>query len=272
MFNIAIAFDNQQNIALVLIKNIIDKSVKKELCFHIFIDQKTDFEWHEKLLKSWKVIFSIYRINEEDLGGMYIDRVHYTHITNASFYRLLMPSILNNLQCFLYIDTDTYINCDIREIFDYCSSTHALTVASEREGFNAGVLLINPKNFLHELPIEKSIELFNQHKFISDNELLVYFFRNPATLPIHFNYPAHSVTKKNNSLKIIHFMGTTKPWRYSTNLKFTKEWRSIHIAIFGKNPWDKITIKERILRITYMISPSPKLLYSLVSRFKNYLK
>lgn len=62
MFNIAIAFDNQQNIALVLIKNIITKSVRNELKFHIFIDEKTDFEWHEKLLNSWIVKLSIIRI------------------------------------------------------------------------------------------------------------------------------------------------------------------------------------------------------------------
>lgn len=272
MFNIAIAFDNQQNIALVLIKNIINNSVKKELNFHIFMDEKTDFNFYEELLDSWKVNYHIYRINESDLGGMYIDQLHYSHITNASFYRLLMPKILINLICFLYIDTDTYVNCDIREIFNFRSDTHALTVASQGDGFNAGVLLINPRIFNAELPIEKSIALFNQYKFIGDNELLVYFFRNPSTLPIEYNFPAHSVTKKTDSLKIIHFMGTTKPWRYSTNLKFTREWRSIHKEIFGKNPWDKITIKERILRITYLISPSPKLLYSLASRFKYYLK
>lgn len=100
LFNIAIAFDNQQDIALVLILNIINNSVKKELSFHIFIDKKTDFKWYEELLNSLNVKYSIYRINENDLGGMHIDQVYYSHITNASFYRLLMPKVLNDLECF----------------------------------------------------------------------------------------------------------------------------------------------------------------------------
>ena len=157
MYNIAIAFDNQSDYSIVLIKNIVNKSEKSQLRFLIFVDYTTEYNWHENWLVENAIDYKLIRINSADLGVMKIDKTKYKHISNAAFYRLLMPSMLSHVSCFLYLDTDVYVNCDIREIFSFCSENKALSVASTGNGFNSGVLLINTKVFNLRLPIETEV-------------------------------------------------------------------------------------------------------------------
>jgi len=118
---------------------------------------------------------------------MHIDKDAYKHITDAAFYRLLMPEKLADLDCFLYLDTDIYVNFDLSEIFKACPKHHAITGASNGEGFNSGVMLINPKKFTEQLSLEKTIEIFNEHGFAGDNELLVHYFKDFNRIGLEYN-------------------------------------------------------------------------------------
>jgi len=273
MNHVAIAFDNQADYSLVLIKNILGKSISKDFFFHIFISNLTDYDWHHKWLLENNVLHEIYIINQNELQGMSIDRDVYTHITDASYYRLLMPSKLSELKCFLYLDTDIYVNCDLSTIFNFCSEDKSISVASEGKSFNAGVLLINPERFNKELPLKKAIDLFNEHKFVSDNKLLVHHFKDFNILGMEYNANPVWYTKKSTRIdydgpKIVHFMGTAKPWRYSTVLPFAREWRELYFNVHKRNPWNRITVKEFLLRMIYVIFPNPSVLFC----FQNYYR
>jgi lipopolysaccharide biosynthesis glycosyltransferase len=268
MYHIAVAFDNQSDYSLVLIKNIVDKSESSLIYFHIFIGEFTDYSLHHNWLSQNNISPRVYRITESDLNGMHIDLNAYKHITNAAFYRLLMPSVLSNLDCFLYLDTDIYVDFDILEIFKHCPKNQSITVASEGSGFNSGMLLINPRRYNHELSLIRTFDLFNEHRFSGDNELLVHYFKDFNKVGLEYNRSAYSVVSQLPSQtteenKVIHFMGTTKPWRYSTILPFAKEWRAIYYEIYKRNPWEKITIKEFLLRFLYLVFPNPKFLFQL---------
>jgi lipopolysaccharide biosynthesis glycosyltransferase len=99
---------------------------------------------------------------------MHKNKNAYKHITDEAFYRLLMPAKLADLEFFLYLDTDIYVNFDLSETFKACPNHHLITVASNEEGFNSGVILINHKKFTEQVSREKTIELFNEHGFASD--------------------------------------------------------------------------------------------------------
>jgi lipopolysaccharide biosynthesis glycosyltransferase len=230
MYNIAIAFDNQSDYSLVLIKNIIDKSNKDELTFHIFIGDNTRYEWHEDWLRKESVNYQLLRISKSDLRGMKIDKEKYKHITDAAFFRLLMPSILSDVKSFLYLDTDVYINFDIREIFAFYSNNKAITVASTGVGFNSGVMLINTRDFNKTISVNNLALLFSKYNFAGDNELLVAYFKDFGIMGLEYNMSPYDLLQHSDDSvvescnpKIIHFKGTAKPWRYSTVLPFAGE-------------------------------------------------
>jgi lipopolysaccharide biosynthesis glycosyltransferase len=275
--NIAIGFDNQADISLVLIKSVIEHSPVRLIKLHVFLNDKINFNFHEKWLKQNSINYELYLIKESDLGSLKINKSTYNRITDAAFYRLLMPFKINtSVDWFLYLDTDTYIIHDISTLMNRTYSSKSLYAVPNDSGvFNSGVLIINRINFIKLLPLDKIIELFEIHNFASDNELLVYVFENTfGKLNESFNFPVqyyltqkkHGGPKKldiNNAI-ILHFLGTSKPWRYSTNMPMVKQWRDTYIDIHNRPPWKHpLEFKEYILKIAYLIFPNPQFLWDL---------
>jgi lipopolysaccharide biosynthesis glycosyltransferase len=270
-YDIALGFDNQQNYALALIKNIINKSDTKELFFHIFVDLKTDFEWHEDWLLHFGVNYKIYRMTSSDIKNSKTNS-KVNRLTNATLYRIFMAEKIDeSVEYFSYLDTDLYINFDIRELFIYTKNRTTLVAnSSEQSIFNSGVLLINRKQYLENL----DLDLLNTDKPIDDQLFLFANFRESTSqFPTLYNFPIeYYVTNKKRynmmdiylkDAKVIHFMGSLKPWRFSTKLPYTREWRENYITVFNEKPWLKeITLKELILWLAYRTLDKRLIFYS----------
>lgn len=279
IFDIVLAFDNHNNYSLVVIKSIINKT-KARTKFHIFIPIGLDYSFHEDFLKSAAISFCVYRIDDIKFQDFKIDKIVYPHLTDAAFYRLAIANLISSkVDWFLYIDTDVYINFDIKDIFDYIDEDFTIIVSSMGKYFNSGVLLINRINMLKELPFEKAVEIQRLYNFPSDNELLAYFFKNKfkaISMVYNFQIQDYILNPKllNDHMvkitdgKIIHFAGTTKPWRYSTTLPYTNEWRRVYFSIFGNNPWRKVSLQELTKKIIYKIFPNPRIILEILVKFR----
>jgi len=124
------------------------------------------------------------------------------HFTIESYYRLLLPKILPELEMLIYIDGDTVINGDILELWnedlegkiagvvqdlqypDYKERLKIFRI-NENRYFNAGILLLNLKKFsklcsLETLPkiISNLFTKFKNKKlgWLADQEILNYLF------------------------------------------------------------------------------------------------
>lgn len=274
-YNVVLAFDQTHSeYMVVLIMSVLKYSIKSKYQFHLIIDKNTNLDYQMRYFKENNVDVKTYLIDGDQINDFHINKEKYSRISDAAYYRLLAPFILQGkLEYYLYLDTDTYVVSSIDEIFDYKSDNLIISAVSEKDmnldssnGFSSGVMLINVKEMIQFLPLKKMIELNKTLKFDGDQELLNHFFgKNFIKIPIEYNYPiflrlVDIPSYKHNKysepkLKIIHYLGNHKPWIYSTRLPYIKSWQKEYKDIFIKNPWDRITLNDFMRRlVTYFFS------------------
>lgn len=278
-YHVALAFDSHQEYAAVLINNLKIKTDKK-LKFHLFIPNSLNFLVLQDFLINNKLDYKIYYIDQDKFKNFIINKNKYPHISDATFYRLGIPEMIDEeIEWYLYLDLDLYINCDVAEIFGFIDNDFELIAVTNNVGMTGGVELVNRKKMIKKLPLEKAINLQREFNFPGDNELISFFMADkikPLDEKYNFVIQSYILSKNRFSIKhsdfkeqkIIHFAGTTKPWRYSTNLPFTREWRVIYYNIFGKNPWTKVNFVERVKKIIYTIFPNPRIFLTMLKLFK----
>lgn len=200
VYHIALAFDSHEKYSLVLIKNIIDLTNKDELYFHIFLSNKTNYIAERNRLDEWGINHNLYVIDLDILENLQIDNKIYPWINNAAFYRLLIPEMMpKNIDAFLYLDTDVWVNFDIRGIFQYLDANYPIVVCSTGKGFNSGVMLIHREKFIQSLPFTKSKRLIIDNHHAGDNEFLIsYFDTLDRYIGLEYNYPVmlHSISSE----------------------------------------------------------------------------
>ena len=191
------------------------------------------------------------------------------HVTKMTYARILIPSILPQVNKAIFIDSDTIVRTDISKLYDIelgknyfamvedgCSEYHAarLWKKSSKTYFNCGVLVINSKklrkiNYIER--INKCI-LLNKNKYqICDQDILndIFFnFIQPISISWNFHhekfvkmnfYKPQDIDKYNEILKnpyIVHYTGEKKPWYPTINVLFKDEYLFYcHLNPFYKN-------------------------------------
>lgn len=192
-----------------------------------------------------------------------------TRFTIATMFRLLISYVLPEIDKAIYIDGDTVVNLDIKELWQielddkvlgvvphipYVMSESELIrifamcrdkVVSPESVFNAGVLLMNLKKLRGE---EKTIEegqkfLFQHpHYGTADNDLLIYCFpaeRN-LQLPNKFNYIVKTARPRGESNvdnKIIHYAESPKGMHYGLDMDMSDSFNRLFFEYFFKTPF-----------------------------------
>lgn len=275
-YPILIVFDGvYSEYSIVLIYNIYIKSTNKEnLFFHIITDHETDFGFQEKYLVSNEIHYSLYRLNVEEFS----DFPTSGHITKGAYYLLYAMNIIDELGDFiLYLDIDIYLNDDISKVFQYANHAYALNCINSSPGnyFGSGFFLINRSKARERFNIDvfRNVLLSNQAIKWHDQDLLNIVFKDDSIkiIPYEWDFAVQHYLVSSESFhkdgiylsdaKSIHYPGTTKPWRYSTILPFAREWRELYFDIYGRNPWTRVSFKEFILRILYILFPNPSMLF-----------
>lgn len=285
-FPIVVVFDRSFNeYMLTLVKNLYDNSLhKSKLMFYLITESENELNYERQYLKSLSLDHEIIQVDLNLIKSRF--KSHVPHISLATYYKLLILDLIDSQDEYLLVmDVDIYNIEDVVNVFEYKSKDYSITSVdslSEDDYFGAGFYIINVKLAKKKYNLEHFYTTYLQNiEKIKWNEqdLLNYVFVNDSIkkIPYVWDFPVQSyITNKTGfhdkglhliDAKSIHYPGTSKPWRYSTILPFVKEWRQIHLDIYGKNPWDRVTTKELILRLLFVVFPNPSVLFS----FHRYL-
>lgn len=186
------------------------------------------------------------------------------HFTNACYYRLFIPEILDsNIEKALYLDSDIIINNDISTIFNIDLKNSFLAAVEDRfdrhvelgmkknsKYFNSGVMLINTRKWREEELCKKVIHFVKENStkilYPDQDGLNAVIDNNWIAIPPKFNQMSFFYENDRpkiynqvdflEALKdpvIIHFTGSYKPWFFATKHKFKKlYWRYLKMTPF----------------------------------------
>lgn len=176
------------------------------------------------------------------------------HISADTYSRLFIPDLFPNLEKMIYLDVDLIVTGDIGELYDIDLGKYALGAVAADYGvdkskwfqnlemdrahhyFNAGILLMNPKELHHDNFLGKISQIAKKYgKFITlgDQDLLnKYFNAQYLEMPWRFNMttrfiemelahkdPQHRAQMKEEykNCVIRHFESSKKPWNAERN-------------------------------------------------------
>ena len=152
---------------------------------------------------------------------------HFTPYAQLRLFADMIPEIPNKI---IYLDTDTIVNGDLKELFKININDYELACVDDlynwlnpyrwkvKHYFNSGVLLLNMKEIRKTDLFKKSRELVANKKMISpDQDALNFLVKKKIVLPEKFNakdkyYKEIIVHHFCNVRKKHHFFFRVKPW------------------------------------------------------------
>lgn len=256
MFNKNNTSNNKIHIALALDKNyvvhvyallasIFYNNTKNKIAFHVIATGVNDLE--KEKLKDYvsennsEIIY--YEINEAEAREKFYIHSHYSI---ATYYRLFFASLINpEIERLLYIDCDTVVIADLKELYNIEMGSAPLAAASDPirivrhelgihrldDYFNAGVMLIHVPNWRNQQVTKNAIEFLagNPEKtsMLLEQDalnatLIGKWFRidnkyNFTWLAEFLPVPTKKLLK---DVVIVHYITDKKPWYFLTRNKF----------------------------------------------------
>lgn len=248
------------------------------------LDGGIKYDNKEKLAileKEYKFSINYIKVDSVFFKDFYISH----HITQATYYRIIIPDLLPNLEKALYLDCDIIVLGDIKELYEKEITNHAFAAVEEKvtdrqkelgmplgsKYFNAGVMLIN-FNKWKELDITKKTINFIQNnpgklKYWDQDSLNAIAYDKWASLDVAYNYMTSLQTEPHiedyeNNIFIIHYSSPLKPW----NLLCKNFYKKYYFYYLKKTPWRKIryvdkTLKNIVKKILKHIVPGSLILF-----------
>lgn len=139
---------------------------------------------------------------------------NHEYITNSTYIKFELPNIFKDLDKILYIDADTLILKDLKELYDtvlednYAGVVQDIYVCQNhthykekglKNYFNAGVMLFNLKKIREDLLTDKLIEYAKneKHKLFYDQDAYNFIFKEKVKwLSLKYNFLILPYTKK----------------------------------------------------------------------------
>ena len=192
-------------------------------------------EVKEKLGKYQNLELKFFFITQEMVEGLPLIQ----HFRLATYFRVLSPMILENLDKLLYLDTDMIVNGDIKELWEIDINDYVLAAVREEavgelekrlnlpvnyKYFNAGTVLLNLKKIRKERIFEKVLEYLknnsNEMLYLDQDALNALIYKDWLEIDEKWNYHNTFVLKRAEKLQnvlldnpiIIHYTGPLKPW------------------------------------------------------------
>ncbi len=232
--------DNYAPYLVVTMQSIIDNSNKENFYkFHIlntFLSERNFNEISKFNTENSSVEFINVTKYMDSFGEKLYLRDYYTQ---ATYYRMFLPSIATEYDKILYLDSDIIVLDDIAKLFDHNVEDKLVGAIVEdvmvnfdvfgtyvekalginrNKFFNAGILVMNTKMF-REMKIEdKFLELITNFKFAvtQDEDYLNVLCKGKIEfIEEGWNRAPIPGTELNKELlKLIHYKITWKPWSY----------------------------------------------------------
>lgn len=201
-------------------------------------------------------------------------RVHFITITNdlfkgfknnidyisiQTYYRYIIPTLLNNVSKVIYLDSDLIVNGNISELWTtdiadnhVCLGVKDLYIENIKykkeiglpDGtvyINAGVLVMDLDRFRKESISEKLINetLDNKYDFKYQDQDIINIVLKDRIQPVSekYNYTTENTLHYDTSVQpvIIHFTGATKPW--SIIKKCRNPYRGLYFKYLMMSPY-----------------------------------
>ncbi|MDJ1482396.1 glycosyltransferase family 8 protein [Cytophagaceae bacterium YF14B1] len=242
-----------------------------------------------KFIKSRNHLLKIIKIGGDQVR--HFQTVH--HITTATYYRLLIPDLVDlTLKRILYLDVDIIVKQDIFSLWSIPLDTNVITAVTEHgfnrhselrlnkdaKYFNAGVLLINLEKW-REKEITKKILAFleKEHQnltMLEQDALNIILADDWKEISLSWNLTTNAFGLQLHSLdpliqkeieesiklpNIIHYTGSSKPWHYLNTHPLKQE----YYYYLSFTPWKSFKhieethwhkIKQRFKRFLNLVS------------------
>ncbi|WP_029541519.1 glycosyltransferase family 8 protein [Selenomonas sp. AB3002] len=221
-----------------------------------FADLKDDFEWLKQHLKPG--------------------------VSLATWYRLLIGEALERVDRVIYLDGDTIVNMDIKELWEEETGKNGLAAAPdtiiqqehysvmvkrglypEERYFNAGVLLLDLEKFRKEENVlERGLKFLRKKKLVDylDQDVLNYFFgKDCRILPEKYNtlvMQEFADRRENVEERIYHYAGQ----RYAIDA--VNNFHRLFLEHLAKTPWCNADFLANIARHIHQSSRSLLLGYA----------
>lgn len=142
----------------------------------------------------------------------------YSRITGHTYYRLFIDVLFPELERCLYLDFDTLVVSDISDLLD--GEDWILKAAADGviRSFNAGVLAFRFTDECRSLMAECR-EMIGRERYDDQSILNVVFRDHFTAIPYCYNVSG-MISQRASSDKIIHYIGSPKPWNLGTALKY----------------------------------------------------
>jgi lipopolysaccharide biosynthesis glycosyltransferase len=204
------------------------------------------------------------------------------HISAATYYRLFIDNyISNNTKTIFYIDADIIFLKNSISLFKKCSeklnnSNFVIAARTEKyfsddqnevfsrlninqKYFNAGVLIINLKLWREQNIQEKLIQEMKKIENLIihwDQDVMNSFFNGDyQELNNNLNFDSSDFNELNNNVKLLHYIGSNKPWYMSGVFNYGSEYYHENFNKFNKSRyhivhlWKKSSVQELLKSI-----------------------
>lgn len=242
--------ENYFKFASVTVASILKNAKDDEnLFFHIVNDGISE---NSKLklsalnkIKKFKVRFI--EVNKKDFE-IFKQIKTFKHVSDATWYRLKLPSILNDIDKVIYLDCDVIVNVPLSVLFNIDLKDYYLAGVSDIDApysgyVNAGVLVFN-LDLMRKDNIEDKFLNFALNKkdkiTLADQEIINETLKNKIKLIFDKSLNVQSGIFYKRSYftrhpKIIHYIGKYKPWSRVSLCYYKKN----YFEYLGLTPWKK---------------------------------
>lgn len=203
---------------------------------HVDIEKELQEKVKEMAEENFEIRFVNVMEHLDRISEMLPIRDYYSKTT---YYRMFIAEMFPEYEKAIYIDSDTVVLGDVAELYDYSLGENYVGAAHEQamvqvdvygqyvekvlgidrnQYFNAGMLLINCKEFRENKILEKFIELLGVYTFVvtQDEDYLNVLCRNKVLwLPQQWNMEVFGeIPYEESTFRVLHYIMVSKPWHY----------------------------------------------------------
>ena len=241
------------------------------------------------LEKKYSFKIKYIHLQNNDYKDLLISR----HITQATYYRILIPNIVEQkISKILYLDCDLVVLGDLKELYEI-DINNFLTAATEEHVsgeiklklgirieapyFNAGVLLINTEKWRNVSVTDKTLRFIREkpekitfwdqdalNANIKDGCRIIDKKYNLTTLEIE-RMSSEDLTRMTTPL-IVHYSSSIKPWKFNGYHPFNDN----YFYYLKKTPWNNKLYNNWYMRLILAKINNAK--YGMIKIIKKIIK
>ena len=170
--NIALASDlnNIHALATAVVSALHSKNKDSRYIFYLLLSGEVDDNLLKKITNCAKGFEECCQINFLNLKDKFNNIDLKSYITYAAYFRIMLPSLLPCVKKIIYIDTDTIIRCDLKELWDFNIDKNYIAAVPNYLG-----MIINRKTYIKagfksmEFYINSGVMLMNLEEWRANN-------------------------------------------------------------------------------------------------------